>query len=121
MDIGDFSTLAGIGTQIWTHGYIHETKGIGRYRIDGRIVIGNNVYIGAGSIISMGVRVADGVIIGAGSTVARDLKEPGLYVSAALRYLPRPAAPELRADLVRVTDGGLTETVFRKQAGIGRE
>lgn len=112
--IGDFSTLAGIGTQVWTHGYIHEMQGIGRYRIDGGVSIGNNVYIGTGSIISMGVHIGPGVIVGAGTTVARDLQEPGLYVSAALRQLPRPEQPELRADLVRVVDGELTEIVYRK-------
>jgi hypothetical protein len=38
--IGDYSTLAGIGIQVWTHGYVHDTSGPGRYRIDGAVRIG---------------------------------------------------------------------------------
>lgn len=105
--LGNFTTVAGVGSQIWTHGYIHDTQGPGRYRIDGKVDIGNNVYVGSGCIISMGVRIASGAIVGAGVTVARNLDEPGLYVSAAIRQLPRPAQPDQRDDLVLVTDAHL--------------
>ncbi len=37
------------------------------------INIGNNVFVGAGSIILCGVTVGDNVVIGAGSVVARDI------------------------------------------------
>lgn len=114
VQIGDFSTLAGICTQVWTHGYIHEMEGPDRYRIDGRVVIGNNVYIGSGSIISMGVRLVSGVIVGAGTTVARNLDEPGLYVSSAIRQLPRPISPDSRRDLVKVNSEQLCERVYEK-------
>lgn len=114
ISIGDYSTIAGVGCQVWTHGYVHDTSGPGRYRIDGKVFIGDNVYIGAGCIISMGVRIGNGVIVGAGTTVARDLDEPGLYVSAAIRELPRPASPESRADLQQLADAGLCERVYRK-------
>ncbi|MGZ9710859.1 acyltransferase [Glaciimonas sp. GNP009] len=112
--LGNFTTLAGAGSQIWTHGYIHDTQGPGRYRIDGGIEIGNNVYIGAGCIISMGVRIASGAIVGAGVTVARNLDEPGLYVSAAIRQLPRPSPPDERVDLRPVLDARLCERVYVK-------
>lgn len=112
--LGDFTTVAGIGSQIWTHGYIHDTEGPGRYRIDGKVEIGNNVYIGAGCIVSMGVRIASGAIVGAGVTVARNFDEPGLYVSAAVRQLPRPVSPDQRADLVQVSDARLCERVYIK-------
>lgn len=112
--IGDFSIIAGVGSQIWTHGYIHDTEGPGRYRIDGKVEIGNNVYIGAGCIVSMGVRIASGAIVGAGVTVARNFDEPGLYVSAAVRQLPRPVSPDQRADLVQVSDARLCERVYIK-------
>ncbi|MBN1377688.1 MAG: hypothetical protein JXA04_00475 [Gammaproteobacteria bacterium] len=112
--IAAFSTMAGIGSQIWTHGYIHETHGACRYRVDGKVEIGHNVYIGSGCIISMGVNIASGVIVGAGVTVARNLDVPGLYVSAAIRQLPRPKAPEQRVDLTRVNEPGLTDLVYIK-------
>ncbi|WP_157272479.1 acyltransferase [Azonexus hydrophilus] len=113
---GDFSILAGIGSQIWSHGYIHEMQGAGRYRIDGGVEIGDNVYIGSGCIVSMGVRIASSVIVGAGVTVARSLIQPGLYVSGAMRQLPRPVDPDVREDLDPVQVPSLCERVYLKRA-----
>ena len=46
----------------------------------GRVNIGNNVFIGAGSVILPGVTVGDNVVVGAGSVVSRSLD--GGYVYA---------------------------------------
>lgn len=113
--IGDYSTLAGVGSQIWTHAYIHDLTGPGRYRIDGKVRIANNVYIGAGSIVSMAVSICPGAMIGAGTTVSRSLTEPGLYVSSPMRQLPRPAAPHARTDLTQIVSAQLCEPVFLKK------
>lgn len=86
--IGNYSTIAGSNTQIWTHGYYHYPVGLDRFRIDGRVVIGNNVYIGASCVISMGVTICDAVSIGSHSSVAKSITEPGLYVSQPLRHIP---------------------------------
>lgn len=114
--VGAFSTVAGTSCELWTHGYVHDHKGPGRYRIDGPIRIGHNVYIGSASIVTAGVTIADGVIIGAGTTVARSLLEPGLYVSAGLRQLNRPDAPDQRPDLMPVQDERLCERVYVKRS-----
>ena len=47
-------------------------------------------------------------------TVARNLDEPGLYVSAAIRQLPHPASPDQRADLIRVADDRVCERIYVK-------
>lgn len=112
--MGSFSTIAGHGCQLWTHGYIHEMEGIARYRIEGPIEIGDNVYVGAATVISMGVTLGKGVIVGAGSAVSKSLLEPGLYVSSALRQLPRPPDPATRADLEQVPDHSSGDIVYRK-------
>jgi acetyltransferase-like isoleucine patch superfamily enzyme len=112
---GDFSTLGGVGSQIWTHGYVHDLTGPGRYRIDGSVTIGNNVYIGAGTTITGGLSIADGAIIGAGSTIAKTIDQAGFYVSSVLRRLDRPADPDTRSDLSRVEDGVCVETVYVKR------
>lgn len=112
--MGSFSTIAGHGCQLWTHGYIHEMEGIARYRIDGPIEIGDNVYVGAATVISMGVTLGSGVIVGAGSAVSKSLPEPGLYVSSPMRQLPRPADPASRADLEHVPDHSSGDIVYRK-------
>jgi len=112
---GDFSILAGVGSQIWTHGYVHELQGAGRYRIDGRVAVGNNVYIGASCILNAGIQISNGIMIGAGAVVGRDLYEEGLYVSSSLRKLQRPISPDDRIDLCRSQDSSLCERVYVKQ------
>lgn len=113
--LGDYTTIAGAGSQIWTHGYVHAEEGLDRYRIDGPVTLGNNVYIGSMSFISMGVSIADGVIVGGGAAVGKSLLEKGLYVSSPIRCLPRPADPETVAGLERDTSIDL-EIVYRKVA-----
>lgn len=114
ISIGNFSTVAGTGSQLWTHGYVHDLEGIGRYRIDGSIEIGNNVYIGTMCFISMGVNISDGIIVGGGSSVAKDLVEQGVYVSGPLRQLARPKDPDVRSDLTAVDPGLSCDRVYRK-------
>lgn len=111
--LGNYTTIAGKGSQIWTHGYVHDRSGPGRYRIDGAITIGDNVYVGSMCMISMGVTIGDGAIVGGGTSVASSLSESGLYVSSPMRKLSRPPDPASRADLKLDPEFG-TETVYRK-------
>ena len=96
---GRFAILAGTNSQIWTHGYVHAEKGPGRYRIDGPVVIGNNVYIGSRSLITSGVKISSSIQIGAGAVVSKSISEKGVYVSQGLRVLPLPPEPDQRLDL----------------------
>lgn len=114
--LGDYTTIAGSGSQLWTHGYIHDQSGPGRYRIDGPIVIGDNVYIGSACIVSMGISIANGAIVGGGTSVSKSLTEAGLYVSSAIRQLPRPLDAKDREDLIAVKDPALCEPVFMKKS-----
>lgn len=43
----------------------------------GKIVIGNNCFIGMSSVILPGVQIADNCVIGAGSVVTKSIKEKG--------------------------------------------
>jgi acetyltransferase-like isoleucine patch superfamily enzyme len=110
---GKYTTLAGVESQIWTHGYVHALTGPGRYRIDGSVVLGDNVYIGSGSIICSGVRIDSSIQVGAGTVVSKSLSEKGVYVSQGLRVLPLPADPNLRQDL-SVDEAVSGEIVFTK-------
>ena len=85
--IGDHSILAGCGSQLWTHGFYHSKQGPARWRVDGGIRIGNNVYVGARCLICSGVSICDSVTIGAGTVISKSLVQPGLYVNQALRYI----------------------------------
>lgn len=111
--VGDYTTFAGKDSQIWTHGYVHERVGAGRFRVDGEIIIGNNVYIGSRCVFNPGVRVADGVTIGSNSTISKSLLEQGLYVSQPLRRVDYDP-DEIRSRLSRV-EGNLIETVYEKK------
>lgn len=50
-----------------------STKRFLGYTKIGRVIIGSNVFIGAGSIILPNVKIGDNVIIGAGSIVTKDV------------------------------------------------
>ena len=111
--MGDYSTIAGAGSQLWTHGYKHASQGPGRYRIDGAIDIGDNVYVGSASVITAGVRMASRVSVGSHSSVSKSLLVPGAYVSQRLRHLePHDDEPSPELHYVGTDPNG--EIVYRK-------
>lgn len=85
IEIGEDVLFAGVGTQVWTHAFIKGSKR--NVRVDGKVVIGRNCYIGSSCIICSGVNVADSVVIGAGTTVSKTLIKHGLYVNQPIRYI----------------------------------
>ena len=70
IEIGDNVTMAPR-----VHVLCHDasTKQFLNYTKIGRVTIGNNVFVGADSVILPGVTVGDNVIIGANSTVTHDI------------------------------------------------
>ena len=52
--------------------------GLGYAKI-GRVNIGNNVFIGASTIVLPNVTIGDNVIVGAGAVVSKDLESNGVY------------------------------------------
>ena len=75
--IGD-STVgrkSNIGAGVITCNY----DGAGKHRTE----IGDDVFVGSDSQLVAPVRIADGVTIGAGSTITRDVDQPALVVSRA--------------------------------------
>ncbi|WP_417195744.1 acyltransferase [Bizionia sp.] len=110
---GDFSILAGIRSQMWTHGYYHADQGKDRLRIDGEIHIGNNVYIGSGCIFNPGVNVANAIHIGAGSVISKNLELSGMYVGQGLRYIENDLGT-IQSKLKKVEGFNLVEQVYTK-------
>lgn len=47
---------------------------------DKDIIIGNDVWLGASSIIAAGVKIADGVIVAAGSVVTKSVETPNIII-----------------------------------------
>lgn len=110
---GDYSILAGIRSQIWTHGYYHAETGKDRIRIDGAVTIGDNVYIGSGCIFNPGVNISNAIHIGGGAVISKNLNDQGMYVSQALRYIPQ-TYENIKNKLEQV-DAPLVEKVYLKQ------
>jgi acetyltransferase-like isoleucine patch superfamily enzyme len=69
-------TLLGSGVLITdsdAHPIQPELRNDGNYIKRAPVIIGNNVFIGARSIILKGVRIGDGAVVGAGSVVVKDV------------------------------------------------
>lgn len=58
----------------------------GRARPD-KITIGNDVWIGAGSIIRKGITIGDGAVVGAGSVVSKDVPPYGIVAGNPARLI----------------------------------
>ena len=82
--IGDDVTLAP-GVHLLAHD-ASTKKHLGYARI-GRVTIGDNVFIGACSIVLPGVTIGSNVIIGAGSVVSRDIPDNSVSVGNPARVV----------------------------------
>lgn len=85
--IGD-DVLIGPKVTIYSQNHNFEFNGINinkqGYSLK-EVVIGNNVWIAANSIILPGVSISNNVVIGAGSVVTKSISEEGVYFGNPLR------------------------------------
>ena len=88
-----------------------------RAYIIGPVRFGDNVYIGSMSCISPGITIAHNVAVGAHSSVAASLLEPGVYVSQKLRYIAK--APEERLEGLKRMPDLNNQRVFWREGGRG--
>lgn len=58
-----------------------------RYQRYGRISVGDDVFIGMGSIIMPGVRIGSRVVIGAGSIVTKDIPDNSVVAGNPARFI----------------------------------
>ena len=84
IEIGDNVTMAPR-----VHILCHDasTKQFLNYTKIGRVTIGNNVFIGAESVVLPGVTIGDSVIIGANSTVTHDIPENSVAAGSPARVI----------------------------------
>lgn len=84
IEIGDNVTLAPR-----VHILCHDasTKQFLNYTKIGRVTIGNNVFVGAETVILPNVTVGNNVVIGANSTVTHDVPNNSVYVGSPARFL----------------------------------
>lgn len=84
ISIGDNVTLA---PRVHILAHDASTKRILGYTLIGRVTIGNNVFIGAGSIILPNVKIGNNVIIGAGSVVSRSIPDNCVALGSPVRIV----------------------------------
>lgn len=84
IEIGDNVTLA---PRVHILAHDASTKNLIGYTKIAKVIIGNNVFVGAGTIILPGVKITNNVVIGAGSVVAKDCLKEGVYVGNPAKYL----------------------------------
>ena len=84
IEIGDNVTMAPR-----VHILCHDasTKAFLDYTKIGRVTIGNNVFIGAESVVLPGVTIGNNVVIGANSTVTHDIPDNSVAVGSPARVL----------------------------------
>lgn len=84
IEIGDNVTMAPR-----VHILCHDasTKGFLNYTKIGRVTIGNNVFIGAESVVLPGVTIGNNVVIGANSTVTHNIPDNSVAVGSPARVI----------------------------------
>ncbi|MEB2492998.1 acyltransferase [Peribacillus frigoritolerans] len=64
-----------------------STKGSLGYTKIGRVTFGNNIYVGAGTLVLPNVHIGNNVIIGAGSVVTKDIPDNSVVVGHPARVI----------------------------------
>lgn len=89
IEIGNFVL---IGSNVTISSGMHPIDGrdkpvFARQSVPKRIVIENDVWIGAGAVIMPGIRLAKGTVVGANSVVTKDTEEYSVVVGAPARKI----------------------------------
>lgn len=84
ISVGDDVTLSS-NVRILAHDA--STCKAGAHTKIGIVKIGNNVFIGADSIVLCNTRIGDNVIIGAGSVVSHDIPSNSVYAGSPAKYI----------------------------------
>lgn len=84
IEIGDNVTLA---PRVHILAHDASTKNLIGYTKIGKVKIGSDVFVGAGTIILPGVEIPDHSIIGAGSLVTKSLSCSGVYIGSPVRLV----------------------------------
>lgn len=84
IEIGDNVTLA---PRVHILAHDASTKKFFGYTKIGRVVIGNNVFVGAETVVLPGVKIGNNVIIGANSTVTHDIPDNSVAVGSPAKVI----------------------------------
>jgi len=89
LTIGDHCTISA-GVQIYTHDTVNRSVSGGKAKIElAPTAIGNRCYIGPNVVISKGVSIGDGTVIGAHSLVLKDIPANAKAFGAPCRIISK--------------------------------
>jgi len=97
----------------------HKTRSISMYPFDklfspsrndlprshfskGDVEIGNDVWVGRGTVILSGVKIGDGAVVGAGTVVARDVPPYAVVVGNPMKILKHRFSEEIVSSLLEI-------------------
>ena len=117
IDLGDNVTIAPR-----VHILCHDasTKQFLDYTKIGRVTIGNNVFIGAESVVLPGVTIGNNVIIGANSTVTHDIPD-GMVVAGSPARVICTTEEYLSKERARMEQAPRYNTEYTLRGGISAE
>lgn len=81
------NVILSAGAMLISTGLEINKSGFTNKHINKKIVINDNVQIGAGAKVLAGVIITSNVVIGAGSVVTKDINEPGVYVGSPVKKI----------------------------------
>lgn len=90
----------GVGMFSSNHGMVKGQPMTFQERKEASIVIGDDVWLGAHSIITAGTHIANGVIVASGAVVTRSITQEGVIVAGIPAKIigERPSPPEFNID-----------------------
>ncbi len=87
-------SLIGYGTRILSSNHRRGPKGVfGQGHVHAPVIIGEDVWLGAGVTVLPGVRIGDGAVVGAGSVVVRDIPPGAVAVGVPARVVRSTQGP----------------------------
>jgi maltose O-acetyltransferase len=130
INIGDNVTLA---PRVHILAHDASTKLYSNYTKIGLVIIGNDVFIGAGTVILPNVKIGNNVIIGAGSVVTNDIPNnslavgnPAKVIKSMSQYLNKNeeymrGRPIFNSDwtINKITNSQKNEMIAKLKDGIG--
>jgi acetyltransferase-like isoleucine patch superfamily enzyme len=98
------NSIIGYNTTILAHEYLIE-----EYRL-GRVIIGDNVMVGANSTLLPGITIGDGAVVAAGSVVTRDVPAGAFVGGNPIRMIRMPH-PHAAMDTLEASEHEVDEPV----------
>ena len=114
--IGDNVTLAP-NVHILAHDA--ASKVILNYTRVANVSIGNNVFVGAGTIVLPGVSIGNNVVIGAGSVVAKDIPDNSVAVGVPAKVI-KPIEEYIASEKKKMQENNVFDASFTlRNSGFG--